>query len=159
MSSNATVTPVIAAVVAFVAGGVEGVVRLSTGLGVEYLDLGMESVSLLAIGANFGSVLVTPIAVFAVGYLLVRDADPGRSYAVLTAVLFLGAAVGSVAVQFALSQSLSIAHYSLTHTILGYLELAVSTGLAVTVAGLAGVGAAVLFDADARRDRRPVRRR
>ncbi|RQG92482.1 hypothetical protein [Natrarchaeobius chitinivorans] len=141
-----------AAIVALLAGATEAFVRHATVLGIEVFDLGVEATSLVAPGANAVSLLVTPIAVFAVGYHFARAADDYRATASLAAVLFLVAAITSAAVQIGLGQYTASSYVSVGHGVLVHLETAVSTGLAVTVAGLAGVGTHLARNGPARPD-------
>ncbi|WP_254767800.1 hypothetical protein [Salinilacihabitans rarus] len=138
----------VAAAVAVVAAPVHVGSQYAGVVGIQFLDLGAETVTTFALAATLGLLLVEPVAVFAVGYRLARAVDAPRAYAVVAAAFFLGAAAGAVAGQFAFGRLLEIQSASVGQSALAYLERAVATGLRIAVAGLAGVGAGHVFRID-----------
>ncbi|TYT63030.1 hypothetical protein [Natrialba swarupiae] len=130
--------------VAVIAGVVEVFPRQATVIGHTYFEFGVEMLGLFTLGASLGSVLVTPVGVFAAGYLIADSVDVARSYAALAFALFVGAALGSVLAQLALATTLGGEYGSLAQAGLAFLETGVSASLAVTVAGIAGLGTYVI---------------
>ncbi|MCW8172631.1 hypothetical protein D8S78_10900 [Natrialba swarupiae] len=95
-------------------------------IGHTYFEFGVEMLGLFTLGASLGSVLVTPVGVFAAGYLIADSVDVARSYAALAFALFVGAALGSVLAQLALATTLGGEYGSLAQAGLAFLETGVS---------------------------------
>ncbi|WP_207588658.1 hypothetical protein [Halomontanus rarus] len=134
-----------AALVAFVAGAVHVGQRYAAPLALEVFDPSVGDITAITFASRLLTVFVEPIGVFVVCYVLVRGLDVRRRYSGFALALFLGAGIGGVVALFAVLSTLEFSTESTFYTALSIGEAVVGTGLRVTVAGLAGIGAATVF--------------
>lgn len=134
-----------AALVAFVAGAVHVGQRYAAMLAADIFDLPLSDITIVTFAINLLTLLVEPVGVFVVYYALVRGLDARRQYTGFALASFLGAGIGGFVALFTVMSTLEFANESTFYTVVGIGEAVVVTGLRITVAGLAGIGAAAVF--------------
>ncbi|MCU4740131.1 hypothetical protein OB955_03170 [Halobacteria archaeon AArc-m2/3/4] len=134
-----------AAFVAFVAGAIHVGQRYAAMFAVDIFDLPLSDITIVTFAINLLTLLVEPVGVFVVYYVLVRGLDARRQYAGFALASFLGAGIGGFVALFTVMSTLEFANESVFYTVVGIGEAVVVTGLRITVAGLAGIGAAAVF--------------